>query len=67
MQSDTVPNSSGSVASPFVEGNYHGQQHRKDNHQSHTEADSKVHPKSGGSEARLSYLVCVVIDNRAID
>jgi transposase len=44
--------------------NFHGQQRRNDTHESHTDSDAKLYRKSGGSEAKLSYLGHVLIENR---
>ena len=45
-------------------GNFHGQQRRNDTHESRTDPDAKLYRKSGGSEAKLSYLGHVMIENR---
>ena len=44
--------------------NFHGQQRRNDTHQSRTDPDAKLYRKSSGSEAKLSYLGHVMIENR---
>jgi transposase len=43
---------------------FHGQQRRNDTHESRTDPDAKLYRKSGGSEAKLSYLGHVLIENR---
>ena len=45
-------------------GNFHGQQRRNDTHASRTDPDAKLYRKSRGSEAKLSYLGHVTIENR---
>jgi transposase len=45
-------------------GNFHGQQRRNDTHESRTDPDAKLYRKSSGSEAKLSYLGHVMIENR---
>ena len=44
--------------------NFHGQQRRNDTHVSRTDPDAKLYRKSGGSEAKLSYLGHVMTENR---
>ena len=44
--------------------NFHGQQRRNDTHASRTDPDAKLYRKSGGSEAKLSYLGHVLTENR---
>jgi transposase len=45
-------------------GNFHGQQRKNDTHQSRTDPDAKLYRKSNGSEAKLSYLGHVMVENR---
>jgi len=45
-------------------GNFHGQQRRNDTHASTSDPDSRLYPKSQGSEARLAYLGHVLMENR---
>lgn len=44
--------------------NFHGQQRRNDTHRSKTDPEAKLYRKSGGQEARLSYLGHVLVENR---
>ena len=45
-------------------GNFHGQERKNDTHQSRTDPDAKLYRKSNGSEAKLSYLGHVMVENR---
>jgi hypothetical protein len=45
-------------------GNFHGQQRKNDTHASRTDPDAKLYRKSNGSEAKLSYLGPVMVENR---
>jgi transposase len=45
-------------------GNFHGQQRKNDTHESRTDPDAKLYRKSNGSEAKLSYLGHVMMENR---
>ena len=44
--------------------NFHGDQRRNDTHASRTDPDARLYRKSRGSEAKLSYLGHVLIENR---
>jgi len=46
------------------EANFHGQRRSNDTHQSTTDPDCRLYKKSQGSEAKLSYLGHVVMENR---
>ena len=45
-------------------GNFHGQERKNDTHESRTDPDAKLYRKSNGSEAKLSYLGHVMVENR---
>jgi len=44
--------------------NFHGEQRTNDTHQSTTDGEARLYKKSKGSEAKLSFLGHVVMDNR---
>ena len=46
------------------EADFHGQRRSNQTHQSTTDPEARLHKKSKGSEARLSYLGHVVMENR---
>jgi transposase len=46
------------------EVSFHGQQRRNETHQSTTDPDARLYRKTGGSEAKLSYLGHVLMENR---
>jgi len=46
------------------EANFHGEQRRNDTHQSTTDPEARLYRKSKGSEAKLSYLGHVLMENR---
>lgn len=46
------------------EGGFRGQKRANDTHQSTTDPEARLYRKSGGAEARLSYLGHVVMENR---
>ena len=45
--------------------NFHGDRRSNDTHESKTDPDAKLYRKSGGSEARLSYLGHTLVENRS--
>jgi transposase len=45
-------------------GNFRGQERKNDTHESRTDPDAKLYRKSNGSEAKLSYLGHVMVENR---
>jgi transposase len=49
---------------PDAGGNFHGQARRNDTHQSKTDPESRLYRKSGGSEAKLSYVGHAMVENR---
>jgi transposase len=51
-------------ASVGGESNFHGETRRNDTHQSTTDPEAKMFRKSKGSEAKLSYLGHVLMENR---
>jgi Transposase DDE domain len=51
-------------ASGGGEANFHGETRRNDTHQSTTDPEAKLFKKSKGSEAKLSYLGHVLMENR---
>jgi transposase len=46
------------------EVNFHGEQRSNQTHESRTDADARLYKKSKGSEAKLSYLGHVLMENR---
>ncbi len=46
------------------EANFHGEKRRNDTHQSTTDPEARLYRKSKGSEAKLSYLGHVLMENR---
>jgi transposase len=46
------------------EANFHGERRRNDTHQSTTDPEARLFKKSKGSEAKLSYLGHVLMENR---
>jgi len=46
------------------EGNFHGEKRRNDTHRSTTDPEARLYRKSKGSEAKLSYLGHVLMENR---
>ena len=46
------------------EVNFHGQKRSNDTHQSTTDSDARLYKKTGGSEAKLSYLGHGLMENR---
>src|SRR5581483_5976386 len=46
------------------EADFHGEQRRNDTHQSTTDPEARLYRKSKGSEAKLSYLGHVLMENR---
>lgn len=44
--------------------NFHGQERKNDTHESKTDPEAKLYRKSNGSEAKLSYLGHVLVENR---
>ncbi len=46
------------------EANFHGEKRRNDTHQSTTDPEARLYRKSKGSEAKLSYLGQVLMENR---
>jgi transposase len=44
--------------------NFHGEKRSNDTHESKTDPEAKLYKKSGGQEARLSYLGHVIVENR---
>jgi transposase len=49
---------------PDAGRNFHGQARRNDTHQSKTDPESRLYRKSGGSEAKLSYVGHAMVENR---
>ena len=45
--------------------NFHGDKRSNETHQSKTDPDAKLYRKSGGGEARLSYLGHTLVENRS--
>ena len=45
--------------------NFHGDRRSNETHESKTDPDAKLYRKSGGSEARLSYLGHTLVENRS--
>jgi transposase len=45
--------------------NFHGEKRSNETHASKTDPDAKLYRKSGGSEARLSYLGHTLVENRS--
>jgi transposase len=44
--------------------NFHGEQRTNDTHESKTDPEARLYKKSAGQEAKLSYLVHVLVENR---
>jgi transposase len=49
---------------PEDRSNFHGEQRKNDTHESKTDPEARLYKKSGGQEAKLSYLGHIVIENR---
>lgn len=47
-----------------LEANFHGEKRRNETHQSTTDPEARLYRKSKGSEAKLSYLGHVLMENR---
>ena len=49
---------------PGAGANFHGEKRTNETHESKTDADARLYKKSSGSEAKLSYLGHVMVENR---
>jgi transposase len=49
---------------PSGEGNFHGEKRRNQTHQSSTDPEARLYRKSSGTEAKLSYLGHVLMENQ---